>query len=55
MTDVVPGTAVVAVSTGTIDYGSWTIGGIRDLDVAVGDLVEVVGFEWRSDPQAGRR
>ena len=46
---VVPGAATVAVSAGTIDYGSWTIGGIGLIDVAVDDFVEVIGFEWRSD------
>jgi hypothetical protein len=49
VSDIFPGTAVISVTGGTIDHGIWTIGGIGDVDLRIGDLVEIASFEHRGD------
>lgn len=46
-----PGSAVLSVNAGTIEYGEWTIGGIAGIDVREGDGVQVVGFQRRGERQ----
>jgi hypothetical protein len=49
VTALVPGTATIFVTAGTIASGSWDIGGVASLDLTVGETVEVVNFEWRGE------
>jgi hypothetical protein len=49
VTEVIPGTATISVSGGTIPAGLWDVGGVAAVDINVGDTVEVVNFEWRGE------
>jgi hypothetical protein len=54
VTGVIPGTATISVTGGTIPTGSWDMGGVAGLDITVGEIVEVLHFEWRGEGRLAR-
>lgn len=54
VTGLIPGTATISVTGGTIPTGSWEIGGVGGMEIAIGESVEVFNFEWRGEGRLAR-